>query len=154
MGSVPCKRRLGFYRVFVVGFSPKNREAAPLITLLILQGFVKNSVIRISPGCAGSISSRSHLLIVVCGGRGWKFNLGFGLHSCKANSYYLNCIYSILFGREIAWSHCVRLVTHLFKLLLMLVIGRIKIFSRPCLSTFFIKKKAITDTTLMRPSRA
>ena len=71
------------------------------------------------------ISSRSHLLIVVCGGRGWKFNLGFGLHSCKANSYYLNCIYSILFGREIAWSHCVRLVTDLFKLLLMLVIGRI-----------------------------
>ena len=69
--------------VFIVGFSPKNREAAPLITLLILQGFVKNSVIRISPGCAGSISSRSHLLIVVCGGRGWKFNLGFGLQSCK-----------------------------------------------------------------------
>ena len=56
-------------------------------------------------------------------GRGWKFNLGFGLHSCKANSYYLNCIYSILFGREIAWSHCVRLVTDLFKLLLMLVTG-------------------------------
>ena len=80
LGSVPCKRGLGFYDVFVVGFSPKNREAAPLITLLILQGFVKNSVIRISPGCAGSISSRSHLLIVVRRGHGWKTYLGFGLH--------------------------------------------------------------------------
>ena len=27
-------------------------------------------------------------------------------------------------------------------------------FSRPCLSTFFIKKKTVTDTNLMRPNRA
>ena len=78
--AFPVNGDWGFYDVFVVGFSPKNREAAPLITLLILQGFVKNSVIRISPGCAGSISSRSHLLIVVRRGRGWKTYLGFGLH--------------------------------------------------------------------------
>ena len=28
------------------------------------------------------------------------------------------------------------------------------LFSRPCLSTFFIKKKTVTDTILMRPNRA
>jgi len=27
-------------------------------------------------------------------------------------------------------------------------------FSRPCLSTFFIKKKSVTDTNLIRPNRA
>ena len=75
--------RLAVIVISSSGFSPKNRETAPLIILPIPPGFVKISVIRISPGCAGSISSRSHLLIVVRGGRGWKFNLGFGLQSCK-----------------------------------------------------------------------
>jgi hypothetical protein len=37
LGSIPCKRRLGFYRVFVLGISPKNREAAPLITVTALE---------------------------------------------------------------------------------------------------------------------
>ena len=78
--AFPVNGDWGFYDVFVVGFSPKNREAA-LITLPILQGFVKNSVIRISPGCAGSISLRSHLLIVVRRGRGWKTYLGFWIAS-------------------------------------------------------------------------
>ena len=27
-----------------------------------------------------------------------------GLHSCKTNPYFLNCIYSILLGRLIAWK--------------------------------------------------
>ena len=31
---------------------------------------------------------------------------------------------------------------------------RFHFFSRPCLSIFFIKKKAVTDTILMRPNRA
>jgi hypothetical protein len=47
---------------------------------MIQQHFVKNCVIKISLGCASSISSRSHLLIVVHRGYAWKTYLGFRLH--------------------------------------------------------------------------
>ena len=82
LGRRPCKGAGNYWCVFVSRFPPPEQgEGDPLTsTCRIHLGFVKDCVTRISPGCAGSISSRSHLLIVVRRGRGWKIYLGFGLH--------------------------------------------------------------------------